>query len=674
MNRFGILTTIAAKELREALRDRKTLLLTLLLPMLLYPGLMLLVTQVAATQQAELESVPSRVGVVGEVPASLIEAFRLDADTVLVDVPPTIADPAQAGVDALVRVEPDNDASTEMPAWEVTIRYRSVVEESALAQQRATTVLAEWSEAEVARRIDAAGLPPSTLVPLQLADSDLTPVRQRGGHLLGSVLPLLVLVTILMGSMYPAIDVTAGEKERMTIQTLFTAPVSAVEVVGGKYLAVVTLGMITGAANLVSLALVFGHSLLLSGAPTDELDFTIAPAVFVGLALAVVMIAALVSALLMCAAVLARNFIDAQTYVTPVYLLVMVPALIAQMPGFELSPGTALIPGVGPLLLMRSMLLDGVQLDSLFLVGAGSLAWAMLFVLLATRLFDSEDIITGGRGSLASLAGRSGDGLRNSPTVGESLAWYAVCVLILYYAGSALQSWSPRLGLVATLWLLLAAPTVVVARRLHLSLRSTFALWRPDAAGLGAGVLLGSGVFVLVATLAGLLGDWLPQPPPEVAEQLAREMARFFPPPENVLDYAVLLFVGAVSPAICEEVLFRGFLLSGLRSRMGDAAAIAVSAVLFAIFHLSVYRLFGTALLGVVLGLLVVRTGSLVPAIAFHALNNGLALVLLPLGTDEASVQAAERTLASYAPWALASTVLGAWLLSRSRRAGSTSV
>lgn len=651
--RAQIIRTIAVKELREALRDRKTLLLTLLLPMLLYPGLMLLVTQVAVSQMAELQSVDSRVVITGELdsPAALAiaEASGVSAEFVVDALP----DPLARDADAVVRITEGSGGQ-----WLAELQYRSVIEESMQAAERVRGALEVFNLVESHARIEAAGLPSSTLEPATLSSADLSPVQQRGGHVLGSILPMLVLMTVMMGALYPAIDVTAGEKERGTIQTLFTAPVTAPEVVAGKYLAVVGLGMVTGAANLGSIALVFSHNVLLASEMTSELDFSISLGVLLGLAVAIVFVAALVSAVLMCAAVLARSFKDAQTWVTPVYLLCMVPGMVAQMPGFELTQSTALIPIAGPVLLMRSMLLNGVDAGELLMVGAGSVAHVALALTLATRLFDAEDVITGGRASWAVLGG--GRRLSPVPTSSEAMAWYAVGFLLLYYGGSTLQKWSPQVGLVATLWGLLLVPTLVVAWRQKVSWRATFSLRPAHPAAWLAAVLLGCSAFVVVGTINELVQTWVLRPSPELMEQMARDMARFFPVPETALDWALLLFVGAISPAVCEELLFRGYVLSGLRQSMRPAVAVVVTAVLFGLFHLSVYRLFGTAALGLVMGALVVRSGSIGPAMVFHALNNGLALALLPM---DASAAEQEAILHRVVPWAALAFAAGGALL-----------
>jgi membrane protease YdiL (CAAX protease family) len=106
-------------------------------------------------------------------------------------------------------------------------------------------------------------------------------------------------------------------------------------------------------------------------------------------------------------------------------------------------------------------------------------------------------------------------------------------------------------------------------------------------------------------------------------------MSKLFGQPQSVLDWVWLLAVTAISPAVCEEALFRGFLFSSLRQRVPAWALIALTAVGFGFFHLSIYRMLGTTLLGALMGWLVYKGGSIFPSMLFHALNNASAIVVV---------------------------------------------
>jgi sodium transport system permease protein len=196
----------------------------------------------------------------------------------------------------------------------------------------------------------------------------------------------------------------------------------------------------------------------------------------------------------------------------------------------------------------------------------------------------------------------------------------------MYYVGAVIQTRSPQLGLIATLWGVLLLPTLLIAKRLRLDFRETFQLKPAPWQGLTAALLMGLGASIVLSIGIGWLeSNFLPMSD-EMKQEMSRQMAEFFPKPENALQWASLLFIGALSPAICEELLFRGFILQGLRGSVRPWVAVVVTALLFGLLHMSIYRLAGTTALGVLMGFLVLRTGSIYPAMLFHFVNNALAL------------------------------------------------
>ncbi|MCB9506205.1 MAG: CPBP family intramembrane metalloprotease [Myxococcales bacterium] len=628
MIRRSIVGAIAAKELREALRDRRTLFLMVFLPVLLYPALLVVASQFAA---AQVEATASRASVI-------------------------VVDGADAAHPAVVALREDDELDVHVAdrpsAWSLRVdlsgwpaelgpeetaharlEYALVDDGSRLALERVETVLGDWERATLASRLSAEGLAPEFANPLAVDEVNLSPPAEQGGHLLAALLPMLVLVTVLMGAYYPAIDLTAGEKERGTIQTLFTAPISAMEVVTGKYVAVVGIASLSGGANLLSLALVVGQNLILSEELSAELDLRLRLAPALGLAVTIVLIALFFSAVMMAVAVLARSFKEAQTFTMPVYLLSLIPGMVAQLPGIEFSPALGLAPAVGPILLMKQMLTDGVRADSLFIVVVATLVYTALALALAARLFGQERVLVGERGSLRVWPRRSELRPSVAPSVEVALGWYGVLFVLLFYGGGLLQSRWPIPGVVATLWLLLAAPTVGLASWARIDIREAFGLRVPrlEAWPLTIGLALGG--VVAINTANEWISTHLLRPPPALAE----ELARFVPALDSPAGWVSALFVMAVTPAICEELVFRGFVQSALQPRLREWQVALAVGLMFGVFHLSIYRLFGTAVLGALMSLLRSRTRSLYPSVLFHFLNNAAAVVVYGIAGDEAS-------------------------------------
>jgi len=126
---------------------------------------------------------------------------------------------------------------------------------------------------------------------------------------------------------------------------------------------------------------------------------------------------------------------------------------------------------------------------------------------------------------------------------------------------------------------------------------------------------------------------------------LAQEMERFLGRPESPGEWLWLLFVIAVSPAVCEELLFRGFLLASMPEQTSERVRILVVGLAFGVFHLSVYRLFGTAALGMLMTFVAIRSRSILPAMWFHFLNNAAAVVLYARFGDDLDVPPAAVAL-----------------------------
>ena len=209
---------------------------------------------------------------------------------------------------------------------------------------------------------------------------------------------------MVTGAFYPAIDLTAGEKERKTIQTLLTSPVRPLEVVCGKYLTVLTIALISGGINILSILLIVGQNVMMAeGDSSMSFGLEEISAVDVAvLCFLVVVLGLMFSALLMSIASLAESPKEAQNYLSPVYLLCLLPVIIAQLPGIELTHSTAFIPVLNLALIMKEVMIKGVVWDNLFLVTVSSLIVTVLMLSLAARLFNREELVTG-RGSARSL-------------------------------------------------------------------------------------------------------------------------------------------------------------------------------------------------------------------------------------------------------------------------------
>ena len=217
----------------------------------------------------------------------------------------------------------------------------------------------------------------------------------------------------------------------------------------------------------------------------------------------------------------------------------------------------------------------------------------------------------------------------------DALLVVALSFLALITVGAQLNALFGTAGILVSELLLVAGPALLWLRLQRVP-RQQIGAGRARALTLAGGLLAGAGAFYVSAVLESTLYQHILPVPDALREQ----MKRLISPSSGPRPLAVDLVVLALAPAACEELLFRGLLLSSLlrpdpRSRARQLAAIAVAALLFGAFHGSIYKLLPAAVLGLGLGLVRVTSASLWPPIAFHAVNNLLVVVAVRAGRDE---------------------------------------
>jgi sodium transport system permease protein len=614
---------VLKKELRESLRDRKTLIIMVLLPLLLYPMLFLGLSAATIMQVQKLEQAEVAIGLSGPIPPELRVALsELDATTV-VEVGDARHAVSAGDVVAAIRVENDPATLEREETLELSLFYDGGSDQSREGQKRVEQAFADVAKTIQSRRLASRGLVRDFIEPLKIKADDVAPPLRQGGWLLGQVLPMLICLLMIGATFYPAIDLTAGEKERGTLQTLLTAPISPTAIVVGKYMTVVCLGMLTALVNLSAIGLVI-LSVPLPDSVSGSLSFGFGWDVFLLSLVCLVLIGMVFGALMMAVAVTAKSFKEAQNYLTPLYLVCVFPLMLTSLPGIQLDEVTAALPLVNLALCIKQLLLGDLSTGLFFEVLVTTAAWITLAVVLATRVFRMESVLLGHDG-VSALFRRGDHRERTSPrpTLGEVSTLLGIVLLLIFYVGIAISEWPILVQIHLTQWGLLLVPTLLLVKYLQVNPRLSLAWTRPAGWALFSAVLFGSGTWWVAMHAVGELGDgWTP-----VANPALEELARQFNELGSEPGSAILLFAGvALAPAICEEFLFRGLVLGALRTRAGAVTSVTVSALLFALFHLNIYQLPTAFFMGLVLGSLTVACGSVWPAVLLHFLHNGLAL------------------------------------------------
>jgi membrane protease YdiL (CAAX protease family) len=205
-----------------------------------------------------------------------------------------------------------------------------------------------------------------------------------------------------------------------------------------------------------------------------------------------------------------------------------------------------------------------------------------------------------------------------------SVTAFCLILVLLFYVGSVVQRWDIVWGMVITQWGLLLLPVMLLVKIGGLDMKETLMLRMPSPRSLLAALVVGCSVWLVLGTAATLLQNAiLPAPP-----SFDREMQRAFGQTDLEMTALVTILVFSLSPGICEEVLFRGLILSGFRNTLRKWPAILLTAAMFGVFHISIYRIMPTAIVGIAVTYVVWQTRSIWCGVIVHALNNGIALLV----------------------------------------------
>ncbi len=617
--------TIMRKELLDTLRDKRTLMMMIGVPVLLYPGMLLIGIQAASIHKSKLDREMSQVAIQAEDPALIQRWLAVEKKIEVLPSTDVVKDLFAGVVDAVIVAGPETLANLDKDGTaKITIRYDSTEFSSTAAMRRVRDVLEKESKSILKIRLDRTKLSEAFALPIEPAPVDTAPPQKTTGFILGLMLPMMMVVTIALGAFYPAVDLTAGEKERGTFETLLSTPAAKSEIVFGKFAAVFILAMATGLLNLASMALTSLILITQMGDMFKGLPFSMQLPMTAILSSVAVMIplALLISAVMMGAAVMARSFKEAQNYLTPVMLLVILPATVGGLPGVELGAITQFVPIANVVLLFKALMTDKAGFDDAFNVFFSTSVFALLALLFAAWLFQREEVVLSEERGIPLSFRRSDFERRRALTPSSALTWFAVQTLLLFYGGMLLQKWHLITGLVLTEWVLILGATLALLWFLKVDFKESLNLRRLSLHHLGAGLLIGVGSLVLVIQMGLFQNRITPLP-----EGLKEGFAHLFSGGDTWYGLLVLLFAVSISPAICEEVLFRGAILSGLRQRLGPWAAILLTGLLFGLFHISIYRILPTGLLGIMLTYLAVRSNTIFLGMIVHGLVNGTAVL-----------------------------------------------
>lgn len=753
--RWSIIRLIWLRELRDQLRDRRTLFMVAILPLLLYPVLGFAVLQFAVgfsekgnivglvrgpdsnrdfpprpssgegrsvvPGAALLTAIPSGAGGVEQLlgaaalsghgqrtldyPPLVRDGVFTAAQSVLRAIDPSAFDPSKLledeptaqllqafqrlktsfldeedlkllddrKIDLLVTVPADfwaklqqaeSGADPSMPA--VQVRIRANDDYSRQAKKRFDVLLDQWKKDLKKVRLARRGLPLEFDSPFEVKElgaRPASPTTQRLLDLVTRLFPFMLVMWSLAGALYPAVDLCAGEKERGTMETLLITPAGREEIVLGKFLTIWVFSFASALLNLLSMGITtwqFGARL-----PQGEMPVG---AIFWCLLLALPM-SALFSAVSLAIGAYARSSKEGQYYLMPLFLITMPLIFLTMAPGVELNPFYSLVPVTGVALLMQK-LMTATDLSQVWLYFAPVLLAIALYSWLALRWaisqFQREDVLfrEAERLDIRLWLWRLFREKEPTPTHGQALFCFAVILGLRWLSLGLGQHMPVAMNTAIHLLALVGPPAVLMALLLNTQPRDALRLHAPA----GRDLVLAAGLALLLVPVA-VAGAQIVF---AQSEQLTRQLLDRQPLFEELHSLhkgeslrtdqiGAFLLAFALLPAVCEELAFRGYILTGLLKRFRPRSAIVVSAFLFGLYHMNVFQFVPAFCLGIVLGLITVRSRSLAPAMMMHFLHN--ALLLLGIHLTRAGQDVIPSQVALVWPYAIGICLITAAVL-----------
>jgi len=630
----------------ELLRDRRSLLIMFGIPLLLYPLLLLVLGSVVQDKAKKFAIQFAVVNVQGAEQAPKLISMLNDPKNqvkLVTGLSQGEADKLLAAgtLDAIIEV-PAHYQQDALEAREVhlTLRVDTSRTSAIFMEKKIDALLEDYNQWIVQQRLRRRGLPGDLATPPTYKTQEAASAGQTFGRYIAQSLPVLLLLTGMLGAIYPAITATTSEREMGTLETLLVTPATRDELLFAKAGIVLICGLVTALLNMVSMALVAwrAYSSIQKG-PQPPLDISIDPAALALAYLAAVPTLIFFTSLVLTGGLLARNLREANSYATPM-MLIPVSAMLIAIADPPTSPGLLVTPVANTTVIIRDVLTGHASAGDFLLAFVSSCLYATLVLSLASRLFTNEQLVNPAWEpiSLKLLHRRKRQGPRRFPAVDEAIALFAISLLLNFYVAPAFLplKFLPMLTCVEVL--LILGPVLLFAWLGRYNWREVFSLRPPRLSGLIAAILLGIGSIPVVAAINYAQMRWRILPPDPEHERM---QDRLFDPALIAHPYLAPLVIGLLA-GICEEMQFRGVLQTAFIRRFSPAFCFIVVGFLFAFAHLDIPGLPLRMALGIAFGWLVWRTGSIIPAMLAHATYDSVATAfaaqqLIHQGLNEAS-------------------------------------
>lgn len=611
---FKRIGALYRKEMLELVRNTGLLFVLIIFPVILYPLLISYSVETGNSKQEKIRTKINNVAICGgEMLPEISSLLDQERNLKIVSMQKDAALKITNDLPIIINISPKERFFNETNSgYTISLIYDSTNPSSSYLLDRVKTLLDDYKRELVYRELDQKNLSYDLLDPIEISSENQATPKKILGDQLGQMIPILLVMFILTGTLQVSVDLTAGEKERRTIQTLLLTGINGIEILLGKLAAVITCALATTVINMSSIMLTIS---LLSPNMGVISGFSLPlPDMLIGFC-SILPLIFLLGVLLLTLGMLGRNQVEAGLYTTPVMLLCFIPLI---MSGADDGSNLYMnfIPVANNALTFKGLLMSNLATQTLTWTIISNSIYAIALFLVASALFRREEIAFGG---LSDLFNKRAD---HEFSLKDSIMLY-VLVLIMYpILGQIFRGRDLYRGIIFSQIILILLPTLIMAA--NCEHKKLFGLNKAAPIAWLLTPIVAAGT-VIVANSAGAL-------------QLF-----FFPMPKKLLQDSIeiftlkpgatisMLLAVAIIPAIVEELLFRGAILNGVQKKFSPIWSILIVGLAFAIFHLDPYIIVSLAITGIILTAWRILSNSIFTVMLLHGLYN---ILLIYLGNN----------------------------------------
>lgn len=373
------------KEMKELFRDKKALI-TIFLPIILYPIIVAFISSASMLVQSNLDKKTSRILLKNKIPEKLEEIIENNNKVNIVKTDSINENELIKNEEVDIVI---NYIKNDVELYDVI--YSSTIERSNRAYKRVQDILFEYREQLKEYNIENSQIDIPILDIVNLTENNLAKDSEMVGLVLGMILPFIITLYSMVGVVTMSADLTAGEKERGTLETIFSTPIKKIEIIIGKLFASMSVGIMSTLANLLALF----PAVLFVMLKFPDFNITINPLIFVLCFFILIPIMIIVSSLIIGVGLFANSYREAQSYISPFIIIFMIPCYVAIIPELYFSKILALVPIANGVLVMRDAFMSRFDLVNITLTIFINLLVATITIIFMSRVFNSEKAIFG---------------------------------------------------------------------------------------------------------------------------------------------------------------------------------------------------------------------------------------------------------------------------------------